>query len=314
MSSSPSQNPDVRFLLRHILANASLVISAFHNFLRSGAPVEQTINTNSTQNDTHNERHTRQHIPNNPVRVIVESLPPPESPKHERQTEKQRDRRPQWGLLVVNVLTLIAVVFYACVTYKMWCEMQEQSRTSHRQLEAEQRPWLALAGLRMTGPLTFDANGANIPIQYQLKNTGHSPAMQVWLESELYVESRFGLDARAERDRLCNKIVGQETPSFNIGETIFPGDDFARQWNLQAPKSLIDESRKQLGGVFALDVIACVAYRSSFSRDTYYTGLQVSLNRFDKNHPLVALGFRDTQDAPLESLRLNGILAIVTAK
>jgi hypothetical protein len=314
MSSSSSQNPDVRSLLRHILANASGVLQALQGFFKSSTPVEQTIHTNSTQNDARNERDAGQNIPNNPVRVIVERLPPPEPPEHERQAEKKRDRRPQWGLLVVNVLTLAAVVFYACVTYKMWCEMQEQTHTSHRQLEAEQRPWLSLAGLRMTGPLTFDANGANISVQYQLKNTGHSPAMQVWLESELYVESRFGLDARAERGRLCDKIVEQETPSFNIGETIFPGDDFVRQWNLQAPKASIDESRSQLGGIFALDVVACVAYRSSFSKDTYYTGLQVSLNRFDKNHPLVALGFRDTQDVPLELLRLNGTIAIVTAK
>ncbi len=50
------------------------------------------------------------------------------------------------------------------------------AKTAARQLELAERPWIA-ANIERNGPLTFNVNGANIPIKITMRNTGNSPAL-----------------------------------------------------------------------------------------------------------------------------------------
>ena len=54
-------------------------------------------------------------------------------------------------------------------------ELRASAETAKTQLELEERPWVD-ARITLDGPLTFDVNGANIPLRFDLRNTGRSPA------------------------------------------------------------------------------------------------------------------------------------------
>lgn len=95
-------------------------------FSKRHTPVRQSTNTTSTQDNPDQNRNTGPHR-DGPVRVSVESLPPSETSKDERKAEKKRDRRPQWWLFGVNVLTLIALIIYAFFTRGILLETRKSA-------------------------------------------------------------------------------------------------------------------------------------------------------------------------------------------
>jgi hypothetical protein len=52
------------------------------------------------------------------------------------------------------------------------------------QSELTERPWME-ATIEVVAPLTFDQNGAHNQIRYTVKNSGHSPATNIWRGSKL---------------------------------------------------------------------------------------------------------------------------------
>jgi hypothetical protein len=140
MTLPPERDSEGRGLLYVLLS--AFAFSSGWLISKVRTPVEQPIDSEPTQNNSEGERSGRQSISNHPIRVVVESLPPPEPPKHERQAEKKKDRRPQWGILVVNFLTLTAVIVYACITYGQWRAMLDSNKINRDSFQTVQRAFV----------------------------------------------------------------------------------------------------------------------------------------------------------------------------
>jgi hypothetical protein len=108
-------------------------------------------------------------------------------------------------VFILNVGTFIAVAIYACITHRMWKEMQEQTRIQRTTGINTERAWLGLDAdlpIRLKtlklGPPRFE-----VIADYRIKNFGHGPAFKIasfewvttdstWLEDDKWRDARFG--------------------------------------------------------------------------------------------------------------------------
>ena len=270
MFSWPSQNSELRSLLRNIRRNASSVwASVQHAFSKSRTPIEQPICSDSAENNPCNERHRSQNIPRRPIRVIVERLPPPETPKHKRDAEKKKDRRPQWGILAVNVLTLAAVVIYAVITGKMWREMQNQTCIQRNAYVSAERAWVGLDGVPSVQMVLRNDGKYDASINFTLKDYGKGPALRVMGLAAITPTGQPRI-VESTLDAQCNLIfpfVGLKPKSnvafspdlggYQWGHVLFTNQGFGTSVG-----SLID--MPTLIGKEAY-LVGCIVYRDQFS-------------------------------------------------
>jgi hypothetical protein len=151
--------------------------------------------------------------------------------------------------------------------------------TASRQLELTERPWLFVKDARVATPLKFDANGAQVEFEIVLRNSGHSPAVEIFLYPQLYLlHGEEGAVPPVEQ--LCvNKVPrGESRP----GLTVFPETDSPPQ------RITVELSRKEMADaskhppgvptIAGITPIICVWYRPTFNPDArYYSGVQYLL-------------------------------------
>ena len=63
-----------------------------------------------------------------------------------------------------------------------------QSSITRKELELSQRPWVSLENFSIASPLTFDRNGARVTIGWEVKNTGHSPAIRGFSQQDFFLQ------------------------------------------------------------------------------------------------------------------------------
>jgi len=271
-SSLSSQNsPEPRGLLYILLYVFGFVSFWFFSKLR--APVEQSIGSSSTENNAYNERNSRQNVSPSPTRVIVERFPPSETPKEEWKTEKKKDRKPQWGIVVVNVLTLGAIIVYAVITGKMWREMRKQTRNQADASINAERAWLGL-----DGPIKIEAF-RNAPPRmllisnYRVKNFGHGPAFKA-ISSGWFSDSFDDMKMRAEHS--CESLMDFTKGTIPVGKGIEQPPAMGR---LLFREQGFDESIGERNDPFSRDYnpklqkiwfTGCITYRDQFE-STHWT-------------------------------------------
>ncbi|HYL74715.1 MAG TPA: hypothetical protein VEU96_10955 [Bryobacteraceae bacterium] len=190
-------------------------------------------------------------------------------------TKAKQERFPgltEWKPLI-EIVGVGFLVIYTAVTIFLWCEARTANKISRSSLAATQRPWVSIDAA-IGGPFVFDENGAHVTIYFVLKNTGLSAATGVVFYPELYILGPTKQMAFKERERLCKEIVKQG----HFEETIFAGEKRTPQrWTLSALKADMEKSALPIvvapfGKVIGTAIVACVAYRSTVSNETYYTG------------------------------------------
>ncbi len=148
-------------------------------------------------------------------------------------------------------------------------------------LIASNRPWLDL-DISISGPLTFDQEGAHLPIVVSTQNVGHSPAVRV-SDSQEFVQSLLSTNPQPwqELKKVCDQAAGQSAQSLNRGltVTIFGGKPQLRQIRMnmgpqELSKSLRDifPDMKEIPPTIDAQVIWCVGYRGDFETTTHRTG------------------------------------------
>ena len=156
-------------------------------FSRRHAPDREAMNTPHAQDSTDKEREGRQHISQSPTRVIIESFPPAPAPPKHWEAEKKKDRRPQWWTFAVNILTFLAVVWYAWVATQQRNAMLQQNKTADKTyrllLKQMEGVSAAIVELKQAVPLV-SVNGppADGEVRFSFANTGHVIAHNVHVE------------------------------------------------------------------------------------------------------------------------------------
>ena len=181
-----------------------------------------------------------------------------------------------------------------------WNLQVRSQKLAYGSLVASNRPWMN-AELRVVGPLAFTPAGANVPVTYKLTNVGHSPALNVWADVELYLAQDIQRDTEAERIRLCHSTI---TRSITMGQTVFPNSDAEGGMGTAVSDETVQRAAKYRGArMLNPAIIVCIAYQSTVENGVWHTtglvydlwqvnddGIRISIPA-GQSVPLARLGF-----------------------
>jgi hypothetical protein len=132
--SLPSQKPSS--LLRLLGTLASSFVTFFSSFSN---PMQHSNNPEHPKDSTNEHADVRINPGSGPIRVVIDSVPPPISPTHEEETEKNKKKRRKtikfWAELIIGFF----VIAYTIVSVCLWQEMRKQNQSI---LDINERPWV----------------------------------------------------------------------------------------------------------------------------------------------------------------------------
>jgi hypothetical protein len=191
-----------------------------------------------------------------------------------------------WATVAIAILTL-AIVFVGIAQFlifrKQLNEMQATTRVIDGQLkemQADKRPWLDF-DVKVVQPMTFDKRFAQLSIEIDVRNTGHSPAVEVMplpklLPVRVY---RPGID---KPPHVYGKPAGgvpdvcpgiPSTPSAEhggFGQTIFAEGTGRLGSIVSLPRAEFSEE-----GAYSLELAVCIPYAF-----TAYAGRGRTIRRY----------------------------------
>lgn len=216
---------------------------------------------------------------------------------------------------ILETLGFIVLAVYAGYTIAMYYANRDAANaatnaanTSARQLELTERPWID-AQIRLDGPLTFNVNGANVPIIFELMNSGHTPALTIANEVRMVAGFGFAPDPSAYRDAECIEATESVLQRPHFGFSLFPTRPHVdREVILLGNSQIADAERNSplhKGKIMMPAIVACIGYRSTFNNTTvYHTSYIIDLLKLDPVHgttPVFAIG----EDIPQNQLRIQ---------
>jgi hypothetical protein len=163
------------------------------------------------------------------------------------------------GLLVIFTLGLVVVGVL------QWRTLDKSDAT----LKAAQRPWIEFDA-KIIGPLEYIGEQLTILVQLGLKNSGHSPAINV---RSMGTTRFFGddLDLRHIQQQLCDSL---NTVQGEWGATIFPNNTPRPHPMLfEISKDAIEKFKAKGAGHYTRPLlIGCVSYLDSADMARHDTG------------------------------------------
>ena len=149
---------------------------------------------------------------------------------------------------------------------------------------SQERPWVSLDHVVFIEPLRVDGGAVNAVLRFVLKNVGHSPATNVWVEPKLMLLNswkspvvRFPVDAQRE---ICDDPLRFKSP--NAGPVIFPDGEGYISYSLATSAQELAESRANPdpnSKALMPYLVGCVDYRFTFSPEHHQTGFIFAVYR-----------------------------------
>jgi hypothetical protein len=230
---------------------------------------------------------------------------------HQNAKDTRDERNYKRATFFVTSLTFGAVIVYAVLVFWQYQEMiqntiaakiaaiaaRDASRTAAAQLELAERPWVD-AAIMLNGPLTWNVNGANLPVKVILNNTGHSPALSTDVSPTPLIGAIARANAYSERDRLCQDAMQVAVKNPGFGNALFPNvPPFVQPITIGLGKftdhsALKDfpESKFPPDVALGVSIIFCIAYRPSFDNTAaYYTAYITELHK-TSGSPMFKIG------------------------
>jgi hypothetical protein len=152
---------------------------------------------------------------------------------------------------------------------------QQAADASGRELELSERPWID-ADISVAGALTFDPNGAVIPLKIILRNSGHSPGLHIGVDAITLVGYR---EKRGTyyREQACQQargtgLLGPDLfPSRVVEERLTVGIGYEQNkkanldWKKRYPSAKSSDRN-----IIAPELVVCVSYQPTFKEKTFY--------------------------------------------
>ncbi|MGA3264100.1 MAG: hypothetical protein ABSC47_08660 [Terracidiphilus sp.] len=210
----------------------------------------------------------------------------------------------RWAKTAV-IMSGLAAVFVCAQWWEMHeggIDTQQSIDISQNALIASNRPWMN-AIISPSGPLTFDASGAHLPLLYTLRNVGHSPAISVWSDEELYFARDPQHDTEAERERVCGSTSGR---SMAMGQTIFPGEEVTGNITTGVNSATVQKATALATNKLFLnaELIVCITYQSTVGKPIWHhTALVYDLFRVDERGGTYAI--QSGKESGLNELRFS---------
>ena len=296
-SSSSSQKP-----LGLLVLVGTLVASFAALFLsKLKTPVEQSAESPHPPNSF--DQRCEKAKPRSPTAVRIGSYPPPPTTEGAEDEDKE-ERFLKRGNFIAGIVTalialgLLSVTYrYTKYTYKMWQEMQSQTKTAREQLELSERPWIKVNFTIGSQGFAFQEGGAQLPLQAHFQNVGHSVATSAFINVKMFLaDDANGIFKQPlkRQHELCDPIVRQPVNDPKIGDmtlTIFPGDtDSSMVYGVGVGKEELESAKnaapKAPGGKRILPIIVgCADYQYGTSERHHQTRFIYEVQRLDRKVP-----------------------------
>ncbi len=195
--------------------------------------------------------------------------------------------RPKDYVDLANLLVLVVTFIAAGVaayeakrladgTDQLIADGQRMAALSRETLIATQRPWIAASF--NVGNLTYSDGAVSLPISVILRNTGRSPALNVYVLAK--ADTDIGTDEAFRRQaKLCEETRGFDRRGGNL---LFPKDEVVQPRNLELTKEAVAAS-SQRAGYYDFSIYGCADYVSTLDRPHHQTGFIVSAS---PSHPV----------------------------
>jgi hypothetical protein len=207
----------------------------------------------------------------------------------------------------VSLATLVFLIVYTGFTVAMYFANRDAANaagvaaaaatsaaeTAAQQLELSERPWIQIIEARMSGPLTFSKEHAQLAFHFKIKNIGRSPALDTFINLEL---GGPGTPFQ-ERKRFCEQTTKNTE---GLGTALFPDAEDTFDTGFTTTRK--DIEARTFHGFLTIYPIACVSYRPSFIDSQYYTGAIYELARLGPPGAGFHVSLRPDQDVPLKEL------------
>jgi len=151
------------------------------------------------------------------------------------------------------------------------------AQTGQQQLEASQRPWLAV-DLTVPNGIQSQANGVLVGFAVRVRNIGKSPAVNTRIRAVALNRQGFRIeDLIIEQESLCREAAKKGV----LEETVFPDSTWTDNSGYIIFGDELDKSKSLTGGFrtddLLIHVIGCVEYSSNFSGENHRTLFAYSL-------------------------------------
>jgi hypothetical protein len=273
-----------------------------------------------SQDDTHENQIVR------PLRVEIVRAPDLDQATRDYYEAEKQERHSRWrhvkpwvetiGVVVAivlgvfNLLTLLEIRKQTPSIAISAAAAKEASQTSAHQLEAAERPWIKLTPTHV-GPIFLDPNGLNVVLDFILSNSGHSPAVNVTIEPEIYMSNIKKPDPIAERERICNQLLARKS----LGETIFPGDSKRERYTFGTTGQEVERAVHDYHGMLPALIVTCVGYAPTFMGNRRYaTGVIYSLEKMGTNGSPVVIRASDISPALKPIIVESPFYGVLTAQ
>ncbi len=178
--------------------------------------------------------------------------------------------------------------------------------TQNRIIQAQQRPWVFASQIAIKDDMIHDANGLEITLTMNLKNSGLSVAQHTFFSFKSYLH---GVNVKEEKINVC-----RDAENSRNSVSVFPGDSLelgqsvaiseAEFVNLAA--AFKENNGGKLAGI-AITVIACIAYKSSWEADFHHTPYLFALLSADRKNSLLAEMMINQHTIPASSFLLGSV-------
>lgn len=131
-----------------------------------------------------------------------------------------------WSGIAVGIALLVMLGLFGD---RHWFRKEKVDRTAEPDPPvriSEDRAWLKVA-IVPNGPITFydgGRKGVRIPVEYQVRNTGRSPANDVRIQDQLFFP-KFGSKPTEKLRQICDLMRDPRYGGYPFGSgVVFPGD------------------------------------------------------------------------------------------
>jgi hypothetical protein len=192
-------------------------------------------------------------------------------------------------------LAAVATGIYAVFAYRQWEVMSGQLG----EMQEEHRPWMQ-GDVQFVGPLVFDKDGARAPINLLLKNSGKSPAKNVWRGVRMYAGDGPDTLIMSWENALCQGIIRDS----GKGITIFPNESPGSQMPVGIDAAEIQKNISA-DGVIIVRIIMCIDYAFPFSPVRHQTSYIWEVDKKDPISGFTHIKPSDGAIQPNELLKLT---------
>ena len=171
----------------------------------------------------------------------------------------------EWAKIITPFLALIAASAAAVGAWNNF-------RVAEARQKIDQRPWVSLDTFAVND-ITYDTSGLSWSLQFQIKNSGLTPAQRVAVAVEPFLTFTPFVPEKV-RDKAC-----ADAEASGAALSIFPRDQFPWGIGASIKTGPIEEVRTHMKSVPTAGLtpwnVVCVAYRSTLDEKFHHTPYNV---------------------------------------